>query len=70
MVRVEITDLTEPEQNQVLSAPRAHSSSTDQNEKSHNLQKSSSAVQWYRKGGFSYMSFVLRIAHDKRFIIH
>ena len=32
----------------------AHFSSTDQNEKSHNLQKSSFAVQWYRKGGFCY----------------
>ena len=54
LVRAEITDLTKPQIKPSVIGTCAQSSSKDQNEKSHNSQKSSSAVHWYRKGGFCY----------------
>ena len=46
LVRVEMTDLTKPQIKPSVIVTYAHSSSKDWNEKSHNLQKFSSAVQW------------------------
>ena len=45
LVRVEITDLTKPQSKSSVYGTCAHFSSMDQNEKSHNLQNSSFAVQ-------------------------